>query len=143
MKRVSKQVKQKTSLNPKRYFSIEIKKKTVKDIESGKCTVREASRELLVSENSIYIWLNKFSRYLKSNKRLIVEEKSESYRSKELEMKIKDLEAALGRKQLEVDYLNKLIDVAEQKLNLDIKKNSAKKCSNGSGTTKGGSTPTK
>ncbi len=34
---------------------------------------------------------------------------SEQYRSKELEKRITELEAALGRKQLEIDYLNKLI----------------------------------
>jgi len=33
------------------------------------------------------------------------------------------LEAALGRKQLEIDFLNKLIEVADQDMGTDIKKN--------------------
>lgn len=53
---------------------------------------------------------------------MIVELKSEAYRSKELEKKIKDLEAALGRKQLEVEFLNKLIELASDDLGIDIKK---------------------
>lgn len=53
---------------------------------------------------------------------MIVELKSEAYRSKELEKKIKDLEAALGRKQLEVEFLNKLIELASDDLGVDIKK---------------------
>jgi len=32
------------------------------------------------------------------------------------------LEAALGRKQLEIDYLNKLIEIAGEDMGIDLKK---------------------
>lgn len=72
---------------------------------------------------------------------MIVELKSEAYRSKELEKKIKDLEAALGRKQLEVEFLNKLIELASDDLGIDIKKKHHTRQSTGSASTqkKGGS----
>jgi uncharacterized coiled-coil protein SlyX len=71
-----------------------------------------------------------------------VEEKSEQYRRKELEQRIKDLEAALGRKQMEIDLLNKLIEVANQEYRTDLKKNISKMSSNGSGSPKGSNTNT-
>ena len=62
---------------------------------------------------------------------------SEQYRSKELEKQVLELEAALGRKQLEIDFLNKLIEIADQDLGTDIKKNIGPHVSAGTGKTKG------
>ena len=103
----------------------------------------EASRELQVSEQSIYNWLGRYSRYLVKNKTLIVEEKSEAYRSKQLEQRIKELEAALGRKQLEMDLLNKVIELANEEYGTDLKKNSLSRHLNGTGSIKGSNTDTK
>src|SRR6185436_11630111 len=110
------------SLRTRRIFSESIRKQTVKDIESGRCTVLQAARELQVSEQSIYNWLDRYSRYLGTNKVLVVEEKSEAYRTKELENRIKELEAALGRKQMEMDLLNKIIELANKEYRTDLKK---------------------
>jgi hypothetical protein len=49
---------------------------------------------------------------------------SEQYRSKELK-EVAELEAAVGRKQLEIDFLNKLIEIAGEELKADLKKNFA------------------
>jgi len=38
----------------RRIFSEQVRKQTVKDIEKGKCSVSSASRELQVSDQSIY-----------------------------------------------------------------------------------------
>lgn len=104
----------------------------VKDIESGKATIAQVCREFSVSDVSIYNWLNKYSQFHKSGAKIIVELKSESYRSKELEKKVKDLEAALGRKQLEVELLKKIIEVASSEMGVDIKKKHYTRQSTGS-----------
>lgn len=130
-------------LVPPRRFSEEVKKKVVKDVESGSASVREASRELLVSEQSIYRWIYQYSRYLKKNKVMVIEDKSESYRTKELEKRLMDAEAALGRKQMEIDFLNKLIEFADEEYKIDIKKNLSKGHLPGSKSTKGKDTSTK
>ena len=52
-----------------------------------------------------------------------MQDKSEAYRTKELEAQIKELQAALGRKQLEVDLLNKIIEKASVAYGSDFKKN--------------------
>jgi hypothetical protein len=57
---------------------------------------------------------------------------SEQYRSKELEKKVAELEAAVGRKQMEIDFLNKLIEIAGDELKVDLKKNFSTPPSGGS-----------
>jgi transposase-like protein len=126
----------KTHLRQRRVFSEDFKKQAVKDIESGKCTVLQSSREYDINQQTVYNWLYKHSRYLKKNSILIVEKQSEQYKRKELEQKIKDVEAALGRKQMEIDMLNKIIDLASEEYQTDLKKNISKMHSNGLGSTK-------
>jgi transposase len=133
---------QKTSLRASRVFSEALKKKVVKDIELGRASVLAASREYSVSLQAIYQWLNKYSRHLQTSKRIVVEMQSESYKSRELEKRIQELEAALGRKQLEVDFLNKMIELGSEQTGVDIKKKFSTPPSTGSGSTKKG-TPTK
>src|SRR5215207_9117765 len=116
----------KFTLQPRRTFSVMVKKQIVQDIEKGKATVLQASREINVSEQSIYRWIYQYSRYLAKNKVMVIEDKSESYRSKELEKRLKEAEAALGRKQMEIDFLNKLIEFANEEYKTDIKKNLVK-----------------
>ncbi|MDP3013362.1 MAG: transposase [Candidatus Subteraquimicrobiales bacterium] len=133
----------KTSLRQRRIFSESVKKQVVKDIEKGKCSVIEAGREFQVSDQSIYNWIQRYSLYLKKNKVLIVEDKSEVYRSKELEKRVLELEAALGRKQMEIDLLEKVIDLANETYKGDLKKNLSKNHFNGSCLTRGQNTDTK
>ena len=135
--------KKKATLRQRRIFSEEVKKQIVRDIELGKCSVLEASRELLVSDRSIYNWLYRYSRYLQKNKTLVVENKSEAYHSKELGERIKELEAALGRKQMEIELLEKVIDLANESYQTDLKKSLLRQPSSGSGTTKAKNTGSK
>ena len=132
----------KTQLRQRRLFSEESKKQIVKDIEQGKYTVLQASREHSICFQTVYHWLYRYSRYLHKNKVLVVEEQSEQRMRKDLEQRIKDLEAALGRKQMEIDMLNKLIEIANQEYQTDLKKNISKPSLSGSGSTKGLNTDT-
>ena len=117
--------KSKFSLRPRRIFSDVLKKKIVRDIEAGKVNVLGVSREYQVSENAVYMWLKKFSAHLHPATTIVMQMDSEQYRTKELEKKIAELEAVVGRKQLEIDFLNKLIEIADQDMGTDIKKNIA------------------
>ena len=47
---------------------------------------------------------------------------SSNKKVKDSENRIKELEGVMGRKQLRIDYLKKLIDIAKEELDLDIKK---------------------
>ena len=127
----------KISLRPRRIFSDKLKKKIVQDIEKGKVNVLGVCREYTVTSAAVYKWLKKFSAHLHPSTTLVMQMDSEQYRSKELEKKVAELEAALGRKQMEIDYLNKLIEIAGQDLDIDLKKNINMNASAGTGKTKG------
>jgi len=129
--------KVKLSLKPKRVFSDQLKKKIVKDIEANKVNVLGVSREYQVSEQSVYSWLRKFSSHLRPTTTIVMQMDSEQYRTKELEKRVAELEAALGRKQLEIDLLNKLIEMADEDMGTNIKKNTSTQASTGTGKTKG------
>lgn len=53
---------------------------------------------------------------------------------KDYERRIADLERSLGQKQLNIDYLEKLIEIANQTYSINIKKNANTPPSGGSGT---------
>lgn len=129
--------KVKKSLRPRRIFSDNLKKKIVKDIDQGKVSITGVSREYEVSNVAVYRWLKKYSAHLHPSTTLVMQMDSEQYKSKELEKKVIELEAALGRKQMEIDYLNKLIEIAGQDLGTDLKKNTNMLASAGTGKIKG------
>lgn len=133
---MKEKLEKKTAIKQVRRFSLKVKQDIVKDIEKGKCTVLEASRELQVCKNTIYNWVYKYSSYISKNKVLIVEDKSEVSKAKELEKRLQEVEAALGRKQMELDLLNKMIEIASEDLKVDLKKSFSKKVWNGSEKTK-------
>lgn len=127
----------KLSLKPRRVFSDTLKRKIVKDIEKGKVNVLGASREYSVSQQTVYTWLKKFSTHLHPSTTLVMQMDSEQYKSKELQKKVTELEALLGRKQMEIDYLNKLIEIAGQDVGMDLKKSTSMPASAGTGKSKG------
>jgi transposase-like protein len=131
-------MQQKSSLGQVRFFSEAIKKKVVEDIEGGKVTVLAVSREYGTSYQTVYRWLNKYSRHLRSSKRIVVEMESEGYKTKALEKRIQELEAAIGRKQLEIDFLNKMIEKGKEELGVDLKKKFSTPPFNGSEATNSG-----
>jgi transposase len=113
----------KTTLRVQRVFSEDFRKETVKRIESGHLSVTQASRDLNVSPTSIYNWLNKYSRNLKSGARLVMEKDSVDKTIAELRSKIQALEAALGRKSMEVDLYKTIVELASKDYETDLKKN--------------------
>jgi transposase len=125
----------KVTITPKRIFSEEFKKVRVKDYESGKFTVKELGRLFNIQEAVIYRWIYKYSVYNKKSIKVVEMNESSTKKLKELELRIKQLEQVVGQKQLKIDYLEKMIDLAKEELNIDIKKNSDTLQSGGSGKT--------
>ena len=118
-----------------RYFSESFKRKKVQEIEKNICTVLEVSREYEVSATAVYKWIYKYSRNRKRGVKQIVEAMSDTRKIQELKSKIKDLEQMLGQKQFEIEFKNKMIDIAEEMYNIDIKKKLGSQRSPGSGST--------
>ena len=112
----------KESLRPRRIFSETLKREIVKQIEAGEMGVSAISREYSVNPASVYNWLNKYSRNLKRGEIMVVEKESEQRRNEELKAKIAELERIVGQKQMEIDFLNKVIEIGSQEVKVDIKK---------------------
>lgn len=113
-----------------RRFSDPLRRHIVEKIKKGDFTVKEASRLWSVSTNSIYRWLHRYG--VAKNSRQVVEMKSEGKKLSEMESRIRELEQSLGRKQMELDYLNKLVDITEDELKVNIRKKGSTPPSTGS-----------
>lgn len=127
---------------PQRIFSESFKRQKVREIERKLTTVLEVSRQYEVSRTAVYKWLDKYSMNNKQGVRLIIEPMSDAKKIKELQARIKELERLVGQKQIQLEFTEKMIEIAEERYQIDIKKKSASKRSSGSGST-GKNTPGK
>lgn len=118
-----------------RYFSEGFKKRKVREIERNLVSVLEVSREYEVSTTAVYKWLNQYSVHRKRQVRQIIEPMSDTRKIKELKAKIKELEQMVGQKQIQLEFKEKMIELAEQMYNVDIKKKLGTKLSSGTGST--------
>lgn len=123
------------TLKKRRVYSLCFKKQLVKEFESGNYSVPQLERLYGVGNPTIYSWIHKFSNFNEKGTRIVEMKESSSNKLKELEAQIKELEAAVGRKQIQVDYLEKMIELAKSELDIDIKKNYSTPQSGGSGKT--------
>lgn len=116
-----------------RGFTDDFKRQIVSDFESGTYSVTQLSTLHGVSGTSIYKWIYKFSNFNEKGFRIVEMKQSSSQKVKELEKKVKELEATVGRKQIMIDFLETMIEVAKDELDIDIKKNYSTPPSQGSG----------
>lgn len=116
-------MKKTKELKQVRIFSEELRKQIVGQIERGELTVAQAKREYSVGGiQTIYNWLYRYSRTLKKGTRIVMEKDSQEQTSQELRKRIKELEAALGRKSLEADLFRVIVDLASDEYKIDLKK---------------------
>ncbi|HEY2722562.1 MAG TPA: transposase [Chitinophagaceae bacterium] len=115
-----------------RCFSLDFKLELVRLFELGKFSVSELSKLYGVSFPLIYRWIYKHSKYQEKGYRIIEMKQSSTSKIKALEQKVKDLERLVGQKQIKIDFLNEMIDVASQEFNIDIKKKPSTPPSSGS-----------
>lgn len=133
--------KAKLQIRERRVFSEEIKKQLVKSLTSGRQSIKEVMIEHQVSAQSVYRWLYKYSVGYEPKPILVVQMKSEASKNQELQQRLAELERIVGQKQLEIDFLNKLLELGSKELDFDLKKNFSSKLLNGSETIDG-NTPT-
>jgi len=114
-----------------RYFSNDIKKKIVRDLERNFNSVSDVCKTYQVSRTSVYRWIFKYSSMAKKEHKQVVEPKSDTQRIKMLEERIKELERIVGQKQLLLEFKDKMIEIAEATYNVDIKKKVGSRLSSG------------
>lgn len=105
----------------RRTFSTAFKKEKVELYEQGKITVKEIIDIYEVSGTAVYKWIKKFSK-LENTERIVVEKISEENKNIELHKRIRDLEGAIGRKQLELDYYKSVVEIISEENGEDLEK---------------------
>jgi len=123
-------------INKRRVYSEDFKRGIVKSFETGKYSISQLQRLYTLPAVSIYRWIYKFSTFNEPGVRVVEMKASHLDKLKELEQKVKDLERSVGQKQIMIDYLEKMMDIAKSDLNIDIKKSYGTPRSTGSGKTK-------
>lgn len=115
-----------------RSFSTSFKISKVKEIQQGKTKVSEICKEYEVSATNVYRWLEKYGQ-MKKKTRMIVESQSDTRQILELKQRIAELEQLIGQKQILLEFKDKMIEIAEETYNIDIKKKCTSKPLNTSG----------
>lgn len=105
-----------------RTFSEEFKRSKVKEIIEKKLKISDLCKVYEVSVQSVYRWIYQYSPSVPGTK-MVVEMESESKKNLELQQSVAELERKVGQKQLHIDYLEKLIEIASTNLGYDLKKN--------------------
>lgn len=118
-----------------RYFSEDLKRKIVSEIDKGLVKVTEVCREYQVRGNTVYKWIYKYSMTRKKGVRMVVEAESDTVKIKQLREQLREYEQLIGQKQIKIEFLEKLIELAGEELGQDLKKKYGSRPSDGSVST--------
>jgi len=119
----AKKMKKGFQIKPQRIFSVELRKQIVGQVERKELTVLQAVREYGIGgKQTVYNWLYRYSSTLVKGTRTVMEKDSQENLTKELRSRIKELEAALGRKSMEADLYRTIVEQASDEYRVDLKK---------------------
>ena len=107
----------------KRYFSEELRKRIVQEIDDGVYGVSESARVYQVSDVSVYNWRRKYSLHYQKCIVKVVELESESVRRKSLEKELLATQQLVGKQAVELAFFHKLVDIIGEQYDFDFKKN--------------------
>lgn len=125
-----------TRIKKNRRYSEEFKRRIVSEFESGKYSVPGLEKLYGICNASIYSWIYRYSSYNEKGYRIMEMKKSSTSKLREMERRIKDLEQMVGQKQIKIEYYEKMIELAKEELDIDLKKNFDTPQSGGSKSTK-------
>jgi transposase len=107
---------------PMRFFSTEFKKNIVKELELKRIKIKDVVSLYDVSTSAVYNWLYKFSKNYTKGTIMVMQLESEAQRTQYFIQKVAELERLLGQKQIEIEFLNKAIELCSDELGYDVKK---------------------
>jgi len=105
-----------------RNFSEDFKRQKVQEITSKKITIREISIIYDVAVQTVYKWLYKYSTENQKQTKVVVEMESEAQKTLFYKERVADLERFIGQKQIQIEFLEKLIELASEEFQTDVKK---------------------
>lgn len=104
-----------------RYFSEAFKREKVQDLVEKRISIANFCKLYNISRTTAYNWLYAYSN-LERGTRKVIEMESESKKTLDAMKKIAELERVIGQKQLTIDYLEKVLDIASKEVGFDLKK---------------------
>ena len=110
-------------IRKQRNYSEDFKKSLVESFEKGEFSVPQLEKLYGIRNTTIYNWVYKYSNFNEKGCRIVEMENSSQSKLKELAKKVKELEQIVGQKQIAIEYLEKMIELAKTDLKVDIKKN--------------------
>lgn len=142
MATISDYEKSTTRERQNRFFSETFKRSKVSEIDRNILSIAELCREYQVTRSAVYKWIYKYSLMRKRENKQIIEPESETRKVLLLKQELSELQRVIGEKQLKMDFLEKVIELAEKEYGLDIKKKFTTRPSFGTGQT-GKDTPSR
>ena len=124
-----------TSERRRRTFSENFKIQKVREIETGITRISDICKQYEVSTTAVYQWLKKYGIMKDKKERLVVESESDTKELLALKKRVAELERLIGQKQIQLDFQNKMIELAEEAYGIEIKKNYSTEQSSTSGKT--------
>jgi transposase len=120
--RIRAKSKAKYQPRQKRVFSVELKKKLVEQIELKRLKVRDVVNLYQTTGTSVYRWISEYSILKRAGTKMVVESESHETKVDKLLERITELERNVGKKQLEIEFLDKVIEICSDELGYDVKK---------------------
>ncbi len=134
---MAKDKKTRLEIRQRRIFSEAYKRQKVQRIVEKKIAIKNIVEHYGVTRMTVYRWLYRYSPHHQKGTNQVVQMESEESRTKQLLAQVAELERAIGQKQLYIDYLEKLIAISSEEIEVDLKKSFARQPSSGSGNTEG------
>ncbi len=113
----------KLTFRQRRVFSEDFKREKVQQITAGHYKISSFCKLWSLPPVTVYRWIYQYSPEHKKGTTMIVQKDAEATKTQQLLTRVAELERSVGQKQLAIDYLEKLIEVASKELAIDLKKN--------------------
>lgn len=113
----------KLAIRQRRVFSEDFKREKVADLVAKRYTILSFCRLWGLRAQTVYNWIYKYSSDYQKGTVMVIQKESEAARTNDLLLRVAELERTIGRKQMELDYLEKVVELASKEFDIDLKKN--------------------
>jgi transposase len=116
---------------PVRRYSQSFKQQVVREYEAGTSIYKLLAKYGIGGHKTVQQWINKYSRAGYRHEVVRIQTVEDQLAVKAMKVRIAELESALAEQVLENRMLKTTLEVASQTLDMDLKKNFARRSSNG------------